>query len=147
VIPKAGSPSPCDYEAGDAISQRWPSRASLGRTIVFLGDKGKADTKIRLSFGTGQRRYWWSVRERRRPDKVLVVCQDAPETYDEGIGIDGKVGEFVLCALAVQRRSTTLSALVREGEHWTYFCGVQPLFRHHGEDRKTFQGHALRQEQ
>lgn len=28
--------------------------------------------------------------------------------------------------------------VIREGEQWTYFCGVQPVFRHPEEDRKTF---------
>ena len=31
-----------------------------------------------------------------------------------------------------------LISVVREGEQWTYFCGVQPVFRHPDNDRRSF---------
>ena len=31
-----------------------------------------------------------------------------------------------------------LISVVREGKEWTYFCGVQPLFRHADDDRPSF---------
>ena len=29
-------------------------------------------------------------------------------------------------------------SVVRENEHWTYFCGVEPIFRHREEERQSF---------
>ncbi len=31
-----------------------------------------------------------------------------------------------------------LISVVREGKEWTYFCGVQPVFRHADDDRQSF---------
>jgi transposase len=31
-----------------------------------------------------------------------------------------------------------LISVVREGQEWTYFCGVQPVFRHADDDRQSF---------
>ena len=31
-----------------------------------------------------------------------------------------------------------LISVVREGKEWTYFCGVQPVFQHAEDDRKSF---------
>ena len=31
-----------------------------------------------------------------------------------------------------------LISVVREGKEWTYFCGVQPVFRHAEDDRQSF---------
>ncbi len=32
-----------------------------------------------------------------------------------------------------------LISVVREEKEWTYFCGVQPVFRHAEDDRQSFQ--------
>ena len=31
-----------------------------------------------------------------------------------------------------------LISVVRQDEQWTYFCGVQPIFEHAGNDRPSF---------
>jgi hypothetical protein len=35
-------------------------------------------------------------------------------------------------------RISDLISVVRENGKWTYFCGVQPVFRHPEEDRRSF---------
>ena len=35
-------------------------------------------------------------------------------------------------------RISDVVTVVRENGEWTYFCGVQPIFRHSEEDRRSF---------
>ena len=35
-------------------------------------------------------------------------------------------------------RINDLISVVREAQRWTYFCGVQPVFQHLEDDRKSF---------
>jgi hypothetical protein len=35
-------------------------------------------------------------------------------------------------------RISDFVSVVRENDEWTYFCGVQPVFRHSEEDRRSF---------
>ena len=68
-------------------------------------------------------------------EMVPSLMRTSPGTHQE----EGTIPQALLPLIAHgATRITDFVCVVRENGHWTYFSGVQPVFRHAEDDRRSF---------